>query len=150
MDAQDLFKAVGRVRLELHDAEGNLLQTEEATNLIVSSGKNVIADRMNSTPTMAAMSHMAVGTGITAPAVGDTALGAEVAGSRTALGSTTVAANVITYTCTFGAGVGTGALTEAGIFNAATGGNMLARVTFSVINKGASDSLTITWTVTLM
>ena len=44
---------------------------------------------------------------------------------------------------------GTGAITEAGIFNASSSGTMLCRTVFSVVNKGASDSMTITWTVTV-
>ena len=46
-------------------------------------------------------------------------------------------------------GPGTGAITEAGLFDAASGGDMLARTVFSVVNKGASDSITITWTITI-
>ena len=44
---------------------------------------------------------------------------------------------------------GTGAITEAGIFNASTGGDMFARTKFAVVNKGAADSMTITWTITV-
>jgi hypothetical protein len=50
---------------------------------------------------------------------------------------------------TFPAGTGTGAITEAGILNAASAGILLCRTTFSVINKGAADTLGITWTVTV-
>ena len=60
-----------------------------------------------------------------------------------------VNANVLTYVCTFEAGDATGAVTEAGIFNAASGGDMLCRTVFSAVNKAASDSLAITWVVTL-
>jgi hypothetical protein len=95
------------------------------------------------------MSHMEVGTNSTAAAAGDTTLGAAVAGSRTALTSFTASGAVSTAVCTFGAGVGTGALTEAGIFNASSGGTMLCRTVFSVVNKGAADSMTITWTITV-
>ena len=63
--------------------------------------------------------------------------------------STTVTNNEIAYVASFGAGEGTGAITEAGLFNAVTGGTMLCRTVFSVVNKGASDSMTITWTVTV-
>jgi hypothetical protein len=48
---------------------------------------------------------------------------------------------------TFGAGQSTGAVTEAGIFNDATAGTMLCRTVFDVINKGALDTLVITWKV---
>ena len=54
-----------------------------------------------------------------------------------------------TYVGTFPAGTGTGAVTEAGILNASSGGTLLCRTEFNVVNKGASDAMTITWTVTV-
>lgn len=118
----------------------------EVPNLVVTAGKEYVASRMKDA-TANVMSHMAVGSGSTSPAAGDTALGSEL--DRVALTSTTVSSNELTYVATFGAGVGTGAITEAGLFNAAAGGDMLCRTTFSVVNKGASDSMTITWVVTV-
>ena len=90
---------------------------------------------------------MAIGTGSTAAAAGNTALGSESA--RTALTSTTVSGADIVYVDTFAAGTGTGAITEAAILNASSGGTMLCRTVFSVVNKGANDAMTITWTVTV-
>ena len=118
---------------------------QETHNLVVTAGKNWVADRMNNVNTV--MTHMAVGTGTTAAAAGDTALGTQL--DRNTLTSTTVTNNTIEYACTWAAGDGTGAITEAGIFDAATGGDMLARTVFSVVNKGAADSMTITWTITV-
>ena len=57
--------------------------------------------------------------------------------------------NQITYVANFAAGVGTGAVKESGIFNGSTGGTMLCRTTFPVVNKQAGDSMTVTWTVTV-
>ena len=94
-----------------------------------------------------AMSHMAIGTGSTAAAAGDAALGNEA--GRVALTSTTVTSDAVAYVATFAAGTGTGAITEAGIFNASSSGTLLCRTVFSVINKGAADTLGITWTVTV-
>lgn len=74
------------------------------------------------------MSHMAIGTGSTAAAASDTALGSQSA--RTTLTSTTVTDNDVVYVDTFPAGTGTGAITEAGIFNASSGGTMLCRTVF--------------------
>ena len=145
---QDTIKMTGRLNIVLTDADGNVKDQREVDNLVVTVGKSYVASRMKDA-TATAMSHMSVGTTSTAPAVGDTALGAEIAASRTALTSTTVTTNSVAYVCTFGTGVGTGAIVEAGIFNAASAGTMLCRTTFSVINKGASDTLTITWTVTV-
>ena len=119
---------------------------KEVPNLVVTTGKEYVASRMKDA-TKTAMSHMAVGSGTTSPAAGDTTLGTEL--DRQALASTTVSSNEITYVATFGAGDGTGAISEAGLFNAASGGDMLCRTTFGVVNKGASDSMTITWVVTV-
>jgi hypothetical protein len=90
---------------------------------------------------------MALGTSTTAAAAGQTALVSEL--DRNTLTSTTVSTNTVAYACTWAAGDGTGAITEAGIFDAASSGDMLARTVFSVVNKGASDSITITWTITI-
>lgn len=146
MDFKDQPKATGRLLIEVFGEDGSLKEAVEIKNLVVDTGKDYIASRMKDA-TATAMSHMAVGTDNTPAAAGQTALIAEVA--RVALTSTTVASNVVTYIATFAAGTGTGALTEAGIFNASSAGTMLCRTVFSVINKGALDSMTITWTVTL-
>ena len=128
------------------DSTGTLVETVEHKNLVVTTGKNFIASRMKDT-TSAAMSHMAVGTGIVPTNVTDTALNTQTA--IVELTSTTATDNTVTYTATFPAGTGTGALTEAGIFNANTTGTMLCRTVFPVINKQAADSISITWVVTI-
>ena len=97
--------------------------------------------------TKAAMSHMAIGTGTTSAAAGNTTLVTEL--DRNALTSTTVTNAAIAYVATYAAGDGTGAITEAGLFNASSGGDMLCRTVFSVVNKGSADSMTITWTITV-
>jgi hypothetical protein len=121
---------------------------KEVDNLVVSDGKDFVASRMKDT-TDAAMSHMAIGTGSTAAAAGDSALGSESA--RVALTSTTVSSNVITYVATFPANTpsSAAAITEAGLFNAGSAGTMLCRTVFDVVNKGTADSMTITWSVTV-
>ena len=136
----DNLKLTGAVSIALN---GEVVQ--ETENLVVTAGKNWVADRMNDANTV--MTHMAVGTSTTAAAAGQTTLVAETA--RGALTSTTVTANAIAYVETFAAGTATAALTEAGIFDASSGGDMLARTVFSVVNKGAADSMTISWTITV-
>jgi hypothetical protein len=144
----DAIKMTGNLKLVLTDEHGNVKQEEEVKNLVVTVGKGFIASRMKDA-TATAMTHMEVGTGTTAAAVGDTALQTSVASSRVTLTSTTVTTNNVAYVATFPAGTGTGALTEAGLFNASSSGTMLCRTVFSVINKGAADTLGITWTVTV-
>jgi len=144
----DAIKMTGNLKLVLTDENGNIKQEEEVKNLVVTVGKNYIASRMKDA-TATAMTHMEVGTSSTTAAVGDTALVAAVASSRVTLTSTTVTTNSVAYVASFPAGTGTGALTEAGIFNASSSGTLLCRTVFSVINKGAADTLGITWTVTV-
>lgn len=57
--------------------------------------------------------------------------------------------SIITYAATFGAGTGTGALVEAGIFNAATNGTMLCKTSFDVVNKQANDTVAVSWTINI-
>ena len=142
----DGLKLRGDVALILRDKDGNIKETRDVKNLIVDTGLNFICDRMKDDET--AMTHMALGSGSTAAAAGDTTLGTQL-GSREALDSSTVTNNQIVYVASFEAGDATGAVSEAGIFNASTGGTMLCRVVFSVVNKAADDTLSINWTIQL-
>ena len=137
----DDLKLKGKLAISLN---GKIIQ--EVDNLVVTAGKGYVASRMKDT-TATAMSHMAIGSGSTAAAASDTALGNQL--GRVALTSTTVSNAVVTYVASFPAGTGTGAVTEAAILNASSGGTMLCRTVFSVVNKGAQDSMTVTWTVTV-
>ena len=137
----DNFQMTGHLSIAINDAV-----VQEVPNLVVTDGKEFVASRMKDTA-KAAMSHMAIGTGSTSPAAGDSALGSQA--DRNALTSTTVSGATVTYVATFAAGEGTGAITEAGLFNASSAGDMLCRTVFAVVNKGASDSMTITWAVTV-
>ena len=137
----DNLKLKGKLAISLN---GEVVQ--EVDNLVVTAGKGYVASRMKDASTTA-MSHMAIGSGSTAAAAGNTALGNQL--GRVSLTSTTVSNAVVTYVATFAAGTGTGAVTEAGLFNASSSGTMLCRTVFSVVNKGSADSMTITWTVTV-
>lgn len=138
---KDSLKMTGHLAIAIN---GEVVQ--EVPNLVVASGKGYVASRMKDT-SLGAMSHMAIGTNTGAAAAGNTALGAE--NDRNSLTSTTVSAGTVTYVATFGAGEGTGAVTEAGLFNASSGGTLLCRTVFAVVNKGSQDSMTITWSVTV-
>ncbi len=138
---QDTFKMKGHLAIAINNEV-----VQEVPNLVVTAGKNYVASRMKD-GTANAMSHMAIGTGSSAAAAANTALGSEA--DRNSLTSTTVSAGTVTYVATFGAGEGTGAITEAGLLNASSGGTMLCRTVFAVVNKGSQDSMTITWSVTV-
>lgn len=144
---KESIKLRGDLDVVVYGADGQIKEKRELRNLIVDAGLNYICSRMKDT-TLGAISHMGLGSGTTAADAADTDLGALV-GAREALDSTTVVSNTITYVASFEAGDATGALTEAGLFNADTAGTMLCRTVFPVVNKQASDTMSITWTITL-
>tara|TARA_Y100000758_G_scaffold285299_1_gene235312 strand:- start:276 stop:725 length:450 start_codon:yes stop_codon:yes gene_type:complete len=141
------LKLSGQIAIVLKDKDGNVKEERTEKNLVVTTGLNYIASRMKDA-SATAMTHMALGSGTTSAAAGQTDL-VTLLGAREALDSTTVTANAVAYVSSFEAGDATGAVTEAGIFNASTSGTMLCRVVFSVVNKAADDTMTVTWTITL-
>ena len=143
---EEFLKATGKLDIILKDSDGNIKQELHVPNLVVTVGKDFIARRMVGTSSPV-MSHMAVGTDTTAPVSTNTTLGKEIA--RVALSSATATANTIAYSATFPVGTGTGSITEAGIFNAASSGTLLCRTTFAVVNKGPADVLIINWSITI-
>ena len=146
MNTKDDIKASGSLRVVVYDKSGAVKEDREFKNLVVTVGKNFVASRIVGTAANV-MSHMAAGSGTTAAAAGDTALQTEL--GRVALASNTAALSVVTQTAAFPAGTATGAVTEAGIFNAASAGTMFCRTVFAVINKGVDDAMSVTWTVTV-
>lgn len=125
-------------------------------NLVVDAGKAGAASRINGSGGEAAFDRIGAGTGATAPAAGDTALGAEKdeAGGVTTTHKTATVSRVTTtvtndtaqdvVTFNYTASV---AVTESGVFNAATAGTMLCRQTFTAVNVVNGDSLQFTWKI---
>ena len=148
---KDNVRPRGRLHIVIRDEHGRIKEEAFTDNLVVNTGLYHIADQM-SDKGEAAQSHMAVGTGTTAPAAGDTALGNQLE-DRHAFTSKTqgagASANKVTYVGDWAAGHATGAITEAGIFNSASAGQMLCRATFPVRNKGANDVMALTWELTI-
>ena len=151
MITQENISMKGELTVDRFDVDGKLVEKRKIPNLIVTSGKNLMISRLLGT-TDAVMSHMAVGTSTTSPTLSDTASNtftSSILGARNPLTSAIQSGNTVTYVGTFGTGVSTGAITEAGIFNALTSGTLLCRTTFPVVNKAAGDSIVITWVITL-
>lgn len=111
-------------------------------NLTVNAGLNLLKDRMLNPATVApVVGFIAMGTDATPEAAGQVALLAEVA--RGALTYTAGGTGVATIERTFGAGVGTGTIAEAGAFNDAVAGTMLNRKAFVGVPKAAGDTLKV-------
>lgn len=147
----EYLKVTGDVHILHLDQNKQVVDERNIKNLVVNIGRNTIAARLtgNAQPNVYFMS---VGTSGTGASYTDTGLISLVSGSNTAITSATVLANVITYSATFSPGVGTGALQEAGLFSShgvTSSGNLFCRTTFSTVNKGAADTVIITWTVNI-
>jgi len=142
----DNIKPTGTLDVVLKKADGTVKEKHQFKNIVVTTGKEFIARRMidDAEPLM---SEMAIGDSNANLDVSNTALESQLA--ETALDSSTVTNNVVTYVAEFDAGVGTGAIVEAGIFNGESDDIMLCRTTFPVINKESDDILTINWNVTI-
>lgn len=116
-------------------------------NLVVDAGKAWIAGRVNGSTT--AITHIAVGTNSTAAAAANTALGAEVGRKVLTVANGTLSTNTVTFETTFAEAEGNGALTEAGLLTAATGGTLVARTVFPLITKTTNDIFTVRWVLTI-
>lgn len=159
MNSQENLKLSGRLNIVVTDqTTGTVKQQQQVDNLVVESGLRWITESMAKTSnTPLAMTHMGIGDSLTVESDGDTDLLGTNKFRKTF--TTPTATNVspaagrgnIVYVCQFGTAdnISGGAVTEAGIFNAASAGTMLCRTTFPVVNKGANDIMTITWTITL-
>lgn len=139
------IRADCNVSIVLRDSLGYVKERRFIHNTVPANGLAHVADQLSSAPGQAAMGWMAVGTGTPSA----TLLGIEL--DRNALTSRTDATNVVTYVGDWAAGDGTGALTEAGIFNVVTAATitMLCSASFAAVNKLAADTLKITWALTL-
>lgn len=120
-------------------------------NGIVDGGFDFIANSIGNRSAggaTAQMGYVAIGTGSAAFVGSQTALTTELV-RQSATYAHVAGTRIFTIETTFAAGIGTGAITEAGVFNASSAGTMLDRVVFSAINKDAASPLTQTFTFTL-
>ena len=141
----------GHIKITLFDENGEIKEVLEKDNTFTAVGDAHVADQLSDQAEVQ-MGWMSVGTGSSAFTTASTTLNTELDRNALTAGYPEQQAaaddNDVKYKATWAAGDGTGAITEAGIFNSSIAGTMLAASTFSVINKGASDTLTIVWTLT--
>lgn len=145
---KDTFNIKGHLDIRVFSEKGKLKDHRKVNNTVKAAGLHGLLNQTLASPEGAypKVGWMAVGTG--SPQA--TLLGTEV--DRNALTSKTLSTGaVLTMVGDWAAGDATGALTEAGLFDVVTANtvNMWCSASFSVVNKGANDTLTITWTLTL-
>jgi hypothetical protein len=145
--ARSGFKLTGTWTFEVFDKDGNLKSRKVQKNLITSAGLGWVASYINGAVPPSNMSHLGVGTGTTAAAIGNTALETEVL-SRVAATKSVVTTTVTNDTMRFVAtiqNVSTAKdITEAALFNASTSGTMFNRAVFSAVSLAATDSMQLT------
>lgn len=126
-----------------------------AATVFSSSGKAICSGRLiGATPSQAEPKFIGIGSGAGTAAVGDTTLFTEfTTGTWTGYARTSNAGTQVTTTLTNdtyqNVGVFTApaaeAVTNAGIFDASTAGNLLIKGDFATINLATNDTLTLTF-----
>ena len=146
-----------RVILTVRDREGNVKQEYDSgwsENGITNAGMAEVAGLILTDVGGTAFDYIAIGTGTTPFDPTQTALVTEIkrkagTGSRVTTTVTNDTAQLVTTFSSADTLSGTSAVTESGVFNAATAGTMLCRQVFSAlnINWDAGDTLQVTWKV---
>ena len=136
----------GMVQMVLRRGDGSGLYVAHE-NLITTKGFDLVCDVLGKNAQPDDLSHIGIGTGTTAAAAAQTSLVTQNARQPAAYAHV-AGTKVFTMAVTFAPGTGTGAVTEAGCFNAANAGTMFNRVVFAAVTKSGADSLTITFTFT--
>jgi len=138
----------GRLTFELFGPDGVRKEVREVQNTITELGDAHVADQLEDAPAEAQNGFMNIGTTSGGKTAASTGL--EAALTAVALTSSTQGAgaadNDLVIVATWGAGVSTGAIVEAGIFNLNNNTSLQCWADFAVVNKLAADSMTITWT----
>lgn len=145
---------VGSIVIELRDAvTGKLKSRDLIKNMFVTAGKESVADALRGTTAnnKGIITYCAVGTGTTAPALGDTDLQTEL--FRKLVSVRSVANNIATFQTYFTTSEANGTLREAGLFGDDASGTADSGTLFcrAAINrtKTSSDTLSISWTVAI-
>ena len=148
MQQADGLALRGEITLEQRRG-GKLIARRVVQNMVVNTGLAWLAGAITGdTTTPTDLKYIGLGTGTTAAAAGDTALetptaDARASGTVTRVTTTTTNDTVqIVGTVTAG---GARAVTEAGLFSAASDGTLGARQVFSVMNLASGDTLQVTW-----
>lgn len=120
-------------------------------DVITTVGKNAVAEKIGGLGSVSDFTYLALGYGGDTALVGDTALQTEATDSglaRAAASVSTDAANVLQLVQTWTA-TATKTLRECGVLNNASSGVLLAHSDFNSISVDSSDSIQITYKITV-
>lgn len=140
----DSIPLSGFYDLQIRDRFGEVIEKKSGENLVVESGFFLYA-KLAAGEAVSAVSHMAVGDNNQQPQLDQTALlGTELARVTT---TTSRSESLITYTADFSSITSTISVSEFGIFNDATAGDMLARFVVDTFDLFSGQSMDIEWTI---
>ena len=147
-------RVYSRPRSKLPPHRGHWKLECNVANLVVTAGKVLVAKMlMDESGFDTGLTYIEVGTGTTAPALGDTALATATA-RKAVISSPTRTGNVVEYRGFFPAADITANLKETGIFGHSTAtatigtGELFARALITFNNTADPHDATIVWTVT--
>ena len=137
----------GRVSYVLRDSTGNVKLEFTRKNVVTILGKAQMSARLIGT-SVAAVSHIAIGSAATSFTKNSTTLGTEThRESATTSQVTTTDSNDTAQAVATVSFTGTEVVQESGLFNNSSGGTMTCAQSMSAINVNNGDSLQITWKV---
>lgn len=149
----DIIVPSGKVLTILHNVKTGKITRELDNNMVVTAGKNSMASALMGTTAnnQGIITYCALGTGITAPAAGNTTLQTEI--YRKLISVRSVSGNVATFQTFYTTSEAIGTLREAGLFGdladgTANSGTLFCRVAINRV-KTSSDTLTLLWSVTI-
>lgn len=128
----------GVITIIRHTKDGDLI--EKIENIETRAGAEHRA-KVFAGEEQTGITHIGVGSGVNAATFEDAALTTPIANGKVTV-TTQRNGHILTYTAVFPAGVGTGAISELGLYS----GNVLCnRATRPVLNKLESEVFTVVW-----
>jgi hypothetical protein len=138
---------IGKFHIALFD-ENKLIEERDVFNTVMNAGKAEMSGLLLTDVGGQAFDYVSVGTGTTAPNITQTALVGEkyrnaCTGSQQ---TTTVTNDTARLTCSI-AITATNTMSEAGVFNSSSAGDMLARTTFSGLAVSSGNTLQVGYSI---
>ncbi len=146
----------GYVTLQVFDTETGMLKYKiENHNLVVDGGLDEMAQAVFGVGGVGTTNFdfIEIGIGVVAPTATDVALGtsacARIQDVAPDVNSATSGETSVSVISSFDGATCAGAITEAGIFNVISAGQMLARSTFGAVTIASGDTLNVNYTITI-
>jgi len=150
MELKEPAKLRGIVNVAVLDSDGNEKANFEVPNTIMNAGIKVVTGLMLTDIGEDAFDYLAIGTGTTAPNATDTSMVAETyrvasTGSQETDSVTDDTAQLTTSVSI----TSSGDITEVGMFNSSSTGDMMARTTFSAVSTSDGDTVNLGYGIIL-